>query len=89
LYEEGSRIVVSLTSIILVCVVYAQVIKIFKTKSAKDFSLVLILALFFDGIAWLNYGVMLWEWPILVISCVSFPAVVGTAFGYFKYGFRR
>ena len=89
MYGEITRWSVALTSIVLTIGLYAQVIKMFKTKSASDFSWVLVLALFFDALAWLNYGICLWEWPIIVIGCISFPAVCGALVGYRKYGRKR
>lgn len=81
-----TRLAVTATSIILVFGLYAQVYKIFKTRSAKDFSALLIIALMLDSIAWLNYGLFLVEWPILVIGFVGLPAVISALVGYLKFG---
>lgn len=85
-YGDFTRIAVLATSIALVGGLYAQVLKIWHTRSARDFSLILIIALLLDGIAWLNYGFILREWPILTIGFISFPAVIGAFVGYLKYG---
>jgi len=85
MYEETSRIVVVLTSIIITIGLYSQGIKIWKTRSAKDFSFMLIVALFLDWMSWYNYGFMLHEWPIILIGSLSFPGVVLVCSGYIKY----
>ena len=91
MYATITRIAVAASSIVLVLGLYAQVFKIWRTRSAKDFSLLLITALLFDALAWLNYGVFLGmrEWPILLVGLVSLPAVFGAFFGYFRYGRDR
>ena len=85
MYGEISRIFVVLTSIVITFGLYSQGIKIWRTKSAKDFSPILIIALFLDWIAWYNYGFVLWEWPIILIGSLSFPGVVLVVLGYLKY----
>lgn len=89
MYTEISRIFAFSTSVILVSGLYAQAYKIFKTKSAKDFTLLLILALLLDEIAWLNYGVAIREWPVFMLGFLSLPAVFLALCGYVKYGYRR
>lgn len=89
MYGDITRLAVTATSIVLTIGLYAQVVKIFKTKSASDFSWVVVVALLFDSLAWLNYGFYLWEWPIITIGLTSFPAVVGALVGYIMYGQGR
>lgn len=86
MYVEVSRILAFLTSIVLVYGLYAQVIKMFRTKSAKDFTMTLLVALMLDEIAWLNYGLAINEWPVFTLGAVSLPAAVLALFGYLKYG---
>ena len=86
-YPDISRIAVVTTSLFITCGLYVQAWRIWKTKSAKDFSLVLVLALLSDEVAWVNYGVMLFEWPIIVVGLANLPAVLMATIGYFK--FRR
>lgn len=85
MYVDFSRVAAFLTSVILVYGLYAQVYKIFKTRSAKDFTIVLILALLLDEVAWLNYGVAIREWPVFMLGFLSLPAAVLAMIGYLKY----
>lgn len=85
-YLEISQWVVTLSNFAIIYGLYDQAIKIWRTKSAKDFTWTLILALIINEAAWLNYGFSLTEWPIIAISCVNFPAIVIIAIGHIKYG---
>jgi len=82
---EISRIITIFASIGITIGIYTQVIKIFKTKSANDFTIVLIGALVFNELAWLNYGLALHEWPIILIAACNLPGIFLTFFGYIKY----
>lgn len=88
-YAEFSRIFAFVTSMGLTIGMYAQVIKIFKTKSAHDFTIVLILALLLDEVAWLNYGIVIGEWPVFLLGAFSLPAAIMAFIGYMKYGRGR
>ena len=85
-YIEISRILTIIGSIGVVFGLYHQVYKIFKTKSAKDISVLMICSLILSESVWLNYGISLTEWPIITISCVNFPGLILLAIGYAKYG---
>ena len=89
MYTEASRVIAFLTSVALVYGLYAQVVKMFKTKSAKDFTMALLVALLVDEIAWLNYGITIREWPVYMLGATSFPAALLAFIGYLKYGYRR
>ena len=48
-----------------------QVLKIWRTRSAKDVSLGMY-ALFSLGVAlWLVYGLLLQAWPIVIANCIT------------------
>jgi MtN3 and saliva related transmembrane protein len=85
MYLEVSRIITVLASIFISFGLYTQAIKIWRTKSAKDFTLIIVLALIFNEAAWLNYGLALWEWPIILLGSVNIPAAIAAGIGYFKY----
>ncbi|TAN53245.1 MAG: hypothetical protein EPN21_01770 [Methylococcaceae bacterium] len=85
-YLEVSRLLIALSSPLVTYGLYHQVWKIFKTKSAKDFSLSLISALMLSEAIWLNYGLVIEEWPIILVSCINFPAVILAVIGYYLYG---
>jgi MtN3 and saliva related transmembrane protein len=85
-YPEFSRILTVVASIALTYGLYHQVWKIFTTKSAKDFTVPLIVALLFSETAWLNYGIAIQEWPIIAITSANLPAVILAAVGMYFYG---
>lgn len=84
-YLEVSRVVLVIGSISITCGLYAQAIKIWRTKSAKDFSLALVVALVVNEAVWLNYGIALGEWPIIAIGIANTPAVIVVVAGFFQY----
>jgi MtN3 and saliva related transmembrane protein len=73
-YIALSRMIAAVSGIVLTYGLYAQVWKIFNTKSAQDFTLSIILAILFNEIAWLNYGITTTEWPIILITSLNLPA---------------
>jgi len=64
---------------------YAQAWKVWRSKSAKDFSWELLTALFAAEVAWLNYGFALAEWPIVSLSVANLPAIIALYVMYRKY----
>ena len=82
---ELSRVLTLIASITITVGLYGQTIKIWKTRSASDFTATLIAALVFNELAWLNYGFALKEWPIIVIGLVNIPVVLVAAAGFLKY----
>lgn len=64
---------------------YDQAFKIWRTKSARDLTATLVAAVVVNELAWLNYGMALSEWPIMVISAANLPAVLIAAAGFTKY----
>lgn len=57
----------------------------FKTKSTDDFSILMILSLIVCQLTWINYGAVLQEWPILLLSVVELPAGILALAGYLKF----
>lgn len=84
-YIELSRILVTIGSIGMITGIYAQGIKIWRFKSAKDVSAILVIASLLNEILWLNYGIAIREWPILIIDSVSIFGVILIVTGYLKY----
>lgn len=85
LYLEVSRIAAFSSSLVLVTGLYFQAYKIWKTKSAKDFTPLLIVALLIDEALWMNYGLAIHEWPVWLLGVTSLPAAIVVAAGYLKY----
>jgi len=89
-YLEISRIITILASVIITFGLYDQALKIFRTKSAKDFTWSIIFALLLNELAWINYGFSLAEWPIILVGVVNIPAIIIIVFGYYKFnGIRK
>ena len=84
-YPEISRYIVTLTSISLILGPYHQVYKMFSTKSTDDFSFFMLFSLLICQISWVNYGYILNEWPILLLSCFELPAGALALYGYLKF----
>ncbi|CBW25747.1 putative membrane protein [Halobacteriovorax marinus SJ] len=84
-YIDFSRYVVTFSSILLIIGLYHQVYKMFTTKSADDFSMLMILSLICCQVTWINYGIVLDEWPILLLSSIELPAGALAFYGYLKF----
>lgn len=54
---------------------FSQAYKIYKTKSAKDISLIFIFVFTLGAFIWLTYGILLNEWPVILSFGI---AVFGT-----------
>jgi uncharacterized protein with PQ loop repeat len=85
-YPEISRVITLMASLTITFGLYAQCLKLFRTRSAKDFTPVLAGSLLFSEIVLLNYGLVLGEWPIVLISCLNMAPVVLITIGYGRYG---
>ena len=82
---EVSRIVTILASVAITIGLYDQALKIWRTQSAKDFTVTLVAALIFNEVAWLNYGFALREWPIIGVGLANIPAVLVAGAGFLRY----
>ena len=84
-YFEISRVVTMIASSTMTLGLYAQCLKLFRTKSAKDFTWSLVASLVFTEIVWLNYGMVLAEWPIILSSVLNLLPVSLISVGYSRY----
>ena len=84
-YLDISRIVTFVASILITFGLYDQACKIWRTESAKDFTVSLVAALLFNEAAWLNYGFALSEWPIITLGFLNIPAVIIAGVGFVRY----
>ncbi len=82
---EISRLVTLIASITITVGLYDQALKIWRTRSAKDFTATLVAALILNELAWLNYGFALKEWLIIVIGLANIPAVFISGVGFLRY----
>ena len=86
-YLELSRVMTFVISLFMTFGLYVQAWKIWKTKSAKDFALLIVLAIVANEVVWLNYGLALREWPIIGLGILNVPCVIAIVVLYVK--FRR
>ena len=84
-YLEFSRILTFAGSMLITVGLYEQAWKIWRTRSAKDFTLSLIASLLLTEFVWLNYGVVIHEWPIYAVSIVNIPAALLATWGYVRF----
>ncbi|HSC53309.1 MAG TPA: SemiSWEET family transporter [Phnomibacter sp.] len=64
-----------------------QVFKTWKSKSAKDLSMLMLLIIFTSTIVWLIYGVSLTLWPVIV--CNSVICLLSLLLIFFKLSFKK
>ncbi|MBU1091119.1 MAG: SemiSWEET transporter [Candidatus Omnitrophica bacterium] len=62
-----------------------QVIKIYRTKSVKDLSLLAILQLMLGIFLWLIYGIYLKNFVIILANSVTFLILLATLVLFIKY----
>lgn len=84
-YLEISRALTLIASFFITFGLYDQAVRIFKYKSAKDFTWTIIIALLFNEFAWINYGYSLHEWPIIIVGLANVPAIIIVFIGYLRY----
>lgn len=64
-----------------------QVYRVWKTKSANDLSMTMMIIVFTSTVIWLVYGVALMLWPVILANSVI--AVLSLMLIYFKLTFKR
>ncbi|HWA33926.1 MAG TPA: SemiSWEET family transporter [Cyclobacteriaceae bacterium] len=64
-----------------------QVYKIWKTKSATDLSLTMILIILMSTIVWLVYAIALMLWPVIIANTIVF--VLDLMLLYFKFAYGK
>lgn len=84
-YLQISRALTVLGSVAITLGLWHQAAKIWRTRSAKDFTSTLVVALVVNELVWLNYGIVLREWPIILIPLANLPAVLIASVGFFRY----
>jgi uncharacterized protein with PQ loop repeat len=84
-YSDLTRMLILAASVTISAGLCAQCIKLFRTKSAKDFNSLLIASLLFNEFVWLNYGLALQEWPIIASSAFNLAPVTLITIGYWFY----
>jgi len=63
-----------------------QAIKVFKTKSTQDISLITFLTTTFGVALWLAYGVLISSWPLIGSNFISFTLASFILIFKIRYG---
>jgi len=63
-----------------------QIVKIFKTKSAKDLSLITNTIFLLSSIVWLLYGFQLINYPLIIANIIYILTYSLIIIGFFIYG---
>ncbi len=63
-----------------------QIVKVLKTKSAKDVSLITLLQLSLGVLLWIAYGIHLRDAIIITANSVTLTTLILLLFLYFNYG---
>ena len=63
-----------------------QIYKIFKTKSAKDLSIITYLILIIGSIVWVLYGIEIMNIPVLTMNGLALLEFILILIGCFLYG---
>jgi uncharacterized protein with PQ loop repeat len=83
------RINSTIAALLISAGIYVQCFRVFRTRSAGDFSPALVIALLYFEVSWLIYGLAIMEWPVIAMTVVTLPADIGIAAGYLLYGRPR
>ena len=62
-----------------------QIIKSYKTKSVKDLSLIMLLAIILATILWIAYGFMISSMPVILVNSIYFFVVLFQLYLKMKY----
>jgi uncharacterized protein with PQ loop repeat len=84
-YQDVSAALALTASIAIILGLYAQAVKIWRTKSARDFTAMIVIAILVNECAWLNYGYSIQKWPIILVSILDLPAAIAITIGYYRY----
>lgn len=86
---EIIRVNSAIAGLVITVGLYSQCIKMFRTKSAKDLSAILVFSLLYNEVSWLVYGFGINEWPIIALTVATLPGEIAILIGYILYGTRR
>lgn len=64
---------------------FPQVIKMYRTKSAKDISFVTLIQLACGVSLWIIYGIYLKDYIIILANAITLTALISAIILYYKY----
>ena len=88
-YDEVARLIALASSALITIGSYDQVWRIWRTKSVGDISASYVFLAGVNEVTWLNYGVAIHEWPMILVGIANFPACVLGIWGYLKFRARK
>ena len=62
-----------------------QLIKVIKTRKARDLSIAMILILSLGIFLWLIYGILINSWPLIIADTISLAIALAILFFKLKY----
>lgn len=86
LSENFSNIIGTIAGLITTFALLPQVLKIYKTKSAKDISLTMFIFLAIGVFLWFVYGILINETPIILANLVSFVLISSIILMKIRFG---
>ena len=84
-YPTLSRFFVTGASLLIAFGLYHQAFKTWKTRSVRDFAGSKVAALLVNELAWLNYGLMLGEWPIIFVTSLNLIPAIAVVVAYCRF----
>jgi uncharacterized protein with PQ loop repeat len=84
-YCELSRVIQLLSNVALTFGLFAQCGHLFRTKTVKGITPLLVVSLAVTQLVRLNYGVAIKEWPIIAAGVINVVPVALIAIGYWRY----
>ena len=60
-----------IATVVGTCLMLPQVIKLWKTRSAKDLSLGMVFLYFFNCLLWLIYGILIVAAPVIIANGIG------------------
>lgn len=65
---------------------WPQLVKTWKSKSAKDVSLGMLVTFCTGVFLWLVYGIFIYSWPLILANLVTFILAMGILILKIRYG---
>jgi len=66
-----------------------QIIKMVKTKSAKDVSLITLIQLSLGVSLWIVYGIFIKDFVVILANCITLASLITLLFLYFNYSVKK
>lgn len=84
---DSVSIIGSIAGLLTTLAFVPQVVKTYKSKTAKDLSLSMFLIFFTGVLLWLVYGILKQDVPIIITNCTTL--LLSGVLLYFKFTFKQ